>query len=225
MRIYLRSIVWQLQKKRPEGPEAAFHRDICIDIDQDALEGVETWNSGAPFGVLKTHQLDAFDRGRSVYVFRRPEDSLCSLYHFRFGLRQERPDCAIDEFCLRHVADWKGHIEKAIEARAGDRIHFASYETMHDRPGPLLRSVSHFLNLEPAEGIVEQAIGESQFERYTKRRPPEVDPNSQFFRKGIVGSSRDELEATTLENIERATRDLYTRALACEREDIERDPR
>src|SRR5919199_2862161 len=64
------------------------------------------------------------------------------------------------------------------------------YEDLLRDPPNTLRRIFELLHARRGDAVVERCIRASQFERASKRRQGEEDPNS-FFRKGVAGDWRD----------------------------------
>jgi hypothetical protein len=165
----------------------------------------------SPFTLLKTHwQWDLF-KARSVFVFRNPEDSLCSYFHYhrRYDHLRGKTTQGLDAFCREFVDEWC-HTQSYINGKRinSNEIHFTSYESLHSNPIESLGRILRFLHMEPARFQVELAIENHQFEKQQKTEKA-VPNNEPFYRKGKVDSAREELSQDTLAFIKNKAESSY----------------
>jgi Sulfotransferase domain len=179
----------------------------------DVWEGLSMRKGmGAPYNILKTHWVWDRYRKPSAYIFRRPEDSLCSYFHFhlRFDHMRAKTVQGIDAFCREFVSEWCEHTQSFISAKRGNplAIHFTSYETLHEEPVYGLGGILRFLGIEAARSEIEKAVDNHAFE---KQKQIEVVPiNAEgFFRKGKTDSAKEELQPETLRFIRDRADALY----------------
>lgn len=186
-------------------PDMHQHGDVWVGLNM--REGM-----GAPYNILKTHWVwDRFKKP-SAYIFRRPEDSLCSYFHFHLRFEPMRPKTVqgIDAFCREFVTEWREHTESFIRGKRENPglVHFTSYESLHANPVDGLGGILRFLGIEAARSEIAKAVDNHAFE---KQKQIEVVPQNAegFFRKGKTDSAKDELRPDTLRYIRDRADDLY----------------
>jgi hypothetical protein len=170
-------------------------------------EGIES-----PFTLLKTHWRWDQTQARSAFIFRRPEDSLCSYFHYHRRYDHLRPKTiqGIDAFCREFVDEWCQHTHSYIQGRRTKpgNIHFTSYESLHADPVAALGRILRFLHMEPARAQIALAVENHRFDKQqvTEKNVPN---NERFFRKGKVASAQEELAPETLAFIRQKADSLY----------------
>ena len=167
-----------------------------------------------PFRLVKTH--NEFDPRvlKVIYLFRDPADTLCSRHYQKLRYRKKVED--IDTFCLHHLPGWCAHLRSYVLGE-GIPIWFVSYERLHEDAVNVLLGVSRFLGLKIDEEMAQIAVDNNTFE---KRRASEEKWEAtsrksypvKFFRKGKVGSAKEELRPETLERIFAGGIDIYLEA-------------
>ncbi len=189
--------------------------EVVPDMHQhgDVWEGLKMREGmGTPYNILKTHWVWDRYRQPSAYIFRKPEDSLCSYFHFHLRFEAMRPKTlqGIDAFCREFVKEWCEHTESFIRAYRQDalKVHLTSYENLHRDPVQSLTGILGFLGVESARFEIEKAIDNHSFEK--QKRIEVVPQNAEgFFRKGKTDSAREELRPETLAFIREKTDALY----------------
>lgn len=209
MRLLLSDLILQIQ---------GFSTDTGGNIIPDVYRvDIEEWNQDSrinqlPFRIIKTHELYQEEYRKVIYIFRKPADSLSSLYHYAIGrFTSEEP--GINEFCRSHVDKYSHHIQNYIDAkeRKPDEIIFISYENLQQIPMQVLQKVSNFLNIQVTNEMCKKALDNQSFENVkslSKLEEPsrlgfdEKGGYRNFFRQGKVNSAKDELSPETVELIE-----------------------
>lgn len=175
----------------------------------------------AEFGIrrrmLKSHHLERIGRHRLLYLFRQPADALVSYYHFYRMQKTIRHQAAegIDAYCEHMLEGWCAHIELALAYRekAPAETLFISYESLvADGQKALARAVK-FLGIEAGTERILEALERNAFSRLReKEAETRVDAEEYFFRKGKVGSAKEELSSATLARINERGGPVYERA-------------
>jgi len=175
-----------------------------------------------PFRVVKSHE--SYDRRtlRTIYLFRQAEDALCSFFHFHRRFRdvwyQNGATMTLDKFCLDHMDSWCENITSFILGKEenADRIFVLSYESLHTRPVDALLAIMRYLGLKADPDMARHAVENHQFEkRQALERSRDKRP-VPFYRKGKIGSAKEELQGDTLTLIREKTKPMYDRALSFE---------
>jgi len=143
-------------------------------------------------------------RGRTIYIFRQPEDSLVSFYHFRLlqqpSLGQNRD---VNLFCRSELATWTTSVSSHLKGwDRGANILFISYERLLTETVTTLALMLRFLEIEHGAASVERAVSNMEF---GKLRSLEEDSRKNareyFFRQGRQGGGAKELDDDTLQFI------------------------
>ena len=221
MRLLLSDLILQFQ---------GFSTDTGGNIIPDVYRvDIEEWNRDSrinqlPFRIIKTHEPYQDCYNQVIYVFRKPAESLCSLYHYVIS-RFTDEDPGINEFCSSYVDKYCLHIQNYIDAkeRKPDEIIFISYENLQQIPIQVLQKVSNFLNLQVTNEMCQKALDNQSFDNVqslSKLEKPsrlgfsEEGGYKNFFRKGKISSAKDELSVETINFIESKSLVLYQQAKA-----------
>lgn len=174
-----------------------------------------------PFRIIKTHEpFDLISDYRIIYLFRHPADCLCSYYHYQLRSPKFRENnSGIDEFCLNLINQWCGHINSYLEAAKtdSDRLLFVSYESLNNNPIEFLKNACNFMDLDITESQAKIAVTNQQF-RQLKSLSQRGDSQTlgfaenggyqNFFRRGEINSSAQELSGNTRETINHKSQNL-----------------
>ena len=179
--------------------------DLISEIDPKVLE--------LPFRLIKTHERYDGIRGyKAIHIFRNPADSLTSEFQLK---KRKNPEYLADfysdpdVFCRFHVSVWSTYMKTYIEAKEKnpERLMFVSYETLHEKPVEAVKKMTEFMGLDATMQMCANAV-----EHHRIEKKQELAGNSQFFRKGKVGSAREELPGETVDYIESKGMGMYDRA-------------
>lgn len=186
--------------------------------------------------VHKSHNIADVPHIPQVYICRKAADCLVSYYHYH-GRFSELPgytyikDMTLEDFCLAKIPAWVDHVQAALDAHAqGGRMLFVTYEELHARTAETVRRMLRFFDRPVDDAFVAQAVANCSFSRLreaetVKRKAKmeeegepvvEIEENNMFYRKGKVGSAREELSPAVLTHIEEVTAPLYKRIRALE---------
>lgn len=164
----------------------------------------------APYNRISTSITRIFWRPRAIYLFRNPADSLSSYYHLqRLEGKISGEVVSRDSFCEKNMWEWCNNVKSYIivKAKHPEKILFISYESMQNRPLVVLPKVMNFIGITVDEAMCAKAVENQSFEKKKK-----LAGNSEFYRKGKVGSSEEELSQKTLDLIEEKAMSVYNQA-------------
>ncbi len=181
---------------------------VIPDIYQTKLEDGAADNP-LPFRLIKSHARFNPEVKKTIYVFRRPVDTLSSYYHYRIDFENMDAAGDVDGFCKSNLGDWYKHVDSYVAASDThmDDILFVSYEWLHrDTAGALLEMVG-FLGLPADMGMCIKAVENQKFQNHRRQ-------SKRFYRKGVVGDGKKELAAETVRYIEKRSDPLYAAAAA-----------
>lgn len=159
--------------------------------------------------------------GGVVYLVRDPRDVAPSLAHHCGTSIDEaitemaNPDSvfsASTDLALRQMPQrllsWSGHVESWLDT-SGARVLLLRYEDMVTDMSKALARVTEFAGIEADAAAIDRAVEAVSFSTLRaleeregfSERPPNIQ---RFFRRGIVGSWRDELTTAQSESIVRS---------------------
>jgi hypothetical protein len=174
-----------------------------------------------PFRLVKTHQKYSEIPQKTILLFRYPADALCSYYYFhrRYEHLKKYVEAGIDKFCLENTGEWCKHMASYIVAKHKftDKILFVSYELLHYQAEKMLKGIADFLNIGVNKQMLQKAIKHHTFQKHHQQEKVtgEIGTkyNEHFFRKGLVGSHKEELKQETINYISAKTTFLYKQAI------------
>ncbi|MBW7886442.1 MAG: sulfotransferase domain-containing protein [Caldilineaceae bacterium] len=154
----------------------------------------------------------------AIYLLRNPLDVAVSFAHHsattveRMVERMGDPAFAFVENphklhnqLRQHLLTWSGHVTSWVD-EPGLRIHIVRYEDLKADTIAQFTAVLRFCGLPVEPGRVAKAVEFSRFERVKAQEEAhgfgeKMPKASSFFRKGVVGSWREELAADQVERI------------------------
>jgi len=185
----------------------------------------EGYSSQFPAIVIKTHlpcaryaEVPFFSpvwMSKALYIYRDPRDVLPSFAH-HMGMEI---DDAADKMNHPHstlgqspkvpipISTWSSHVESWL-GYSKVPVLGISYEDMHSDTSGSLRKALEFFDVKNIdEASIQRAVEESTFDKLSARERGEgfveqSKNNDHFFRRGIVGSHRDEVSDEIREKIE-----------------------
>jgi len=198
------------------------HHDFIVpDIYKHDLRKIDP-RIKLPFRTLKTHERYDRRTRRTIYLFRQPEDTLCSYYYFHRRFEEDWYQngalIKLDEFCIAHADTWRENVESYIAGKEAqsDRILMVSYETLHRRPEDILAAIAKYLGLAADKDMISRAVENHRFE---KHHPPESSREKipeRSYSKGKIGAAKEQLRSETLAFIREKTKAVYDKALRFE---------
>lgn len=154
----------------------------------------------------------------AVYIVRNPLD-VAPSYAFHCGVSiDETITTMTDESHTmarlgrrgqrqvpQHIGSWSGHVASWLDAPELS-LHVVRYEDLSLRPRAEFGAVADFLGLDVAEDSLDRALACSDFAELRRQEDEsgfvEGSPKaSRFFRKGRVGSWREELTPAQVDRI------------------------
>jgi aryl sulfotransferase len=161
-----------------------------------------------------------------VYIIRNPLDLAGSCAH-HWGTS---PEAAVERMCggpagpLPGLADllrqqlgsWSDHVRSWVDD-CGAPVHVVRYEDLSADPGPVFGGVVKSCGLDYDEARIEQAVAFSAFAELRRQEASvgfrERSPAAPggFFRRGEVGSWREELPSCLAERLTAAHRETMER--------------
>lgn len=157
---------------------------------------------------FKSHHLPKPNYRRVVYLLRDGRDVMVSYWHYLSALKHERIDF------LKMVRDgetlfpskWHEHVDAWLANSYGAQLITVRYEDLKRDPVRELQRLCDFVGLERDSLMLEHIAEQASFQslrrkvdegRYFQENP--VWPSDQpFFRRGTVGSYKDEMPPDVL---------------------------
>lgn len=183
------------------------------------LTGVEAVHAQSKPRLYKHHIAYDFvqknDKSKVVYVYRHPEDTVVSFYHFLRGLHPDIPldfDQFFDGFLSGKIGygSYFRHVLSFYKHREDENLLMVSYEKLHShRREEILRIAKflgeeHYQSLSEDEQLFEKIVERTSFDYMKKNltsppggvpegsgeKPVEDKHTPLFFRKGVVGDGK-----------------------------------
>ncbi len=153
---------------------------------------------------------------KHLYLYRAPEDSLISLFHYYDRHRYFKSQSAggADAFCQARLGAWENNLASYLRAaEKGVPIFFVKYETLLAEPVAALGEILRWLDIEHDHSMVLRAVLNMHF---SKLRALEIREQSSeerlSFRRGTSGGGHAELQPATVQVIHKKTSALLARA-------------
>jgi Sulfotransferase domain len=151
--------------------------------------------------VFRSHSLPRPDFRRVIHIVRDPRDVFVSLLHFRRALRGIIVDPAVQLEDQRFSGTaWRNHLESWLSNPYGAEVLLVKYEDLRRDTKAECRRILEFVGVARTEDEIETVVSQSTFQRlrekeekYGKSNPPRWPRDKTFYRRGQVGSHKDEL--------------------------------
>jgi len=185
-----------------------------------------------PATIIKSHLFNATIIGmplwsplwapKVVYISRDPRDILPS-YADHLGETHEEivklmtdPSARIGTYIPALTSTWSNHVKSWHDAKNVEVCHI-SYEQMHEDTAGVLSKVLDFYDIENDPIIVDMAVEASSFRVMQEREARQggfcerTEHQKRFFRRGIVGSHKIDVEEFHTMQIEHDHEDMMRR--------------
>lgn len=154
--------------------------------------------------------LRLYEQPRFLHVVRDGRDAAVSGYaHLeRTGKLNGQTAASYARFFADH--HWVKMIKLARQAgRAlGPRFLEIRYEDLHAEPESTIRTILEWLDVDAGDEAVDSCRRAGTFKRLSGGRDRGEEDRSSFFRRGVVGSWRDEMPPDAVAEFERSAGDL-----------------
>lgn len=132
-----------------------------------------------------------FPKAKFISIARDPRDVLTSAWHFFKKPVPGEDEIAVKlDFIRGALPSLNDGARKMVEfhkSNPEDHI-FVTYDGLRTQPGPFLAQLFRFIGVSDAADTVAQCVRTTDFALQTGGRPPGVEENGVFHRKGEVGS-------------------------------------
>ena len=181
------------------------HQDLIFpDIHSNIIDGAN-FNFTGDSLLIKTHleeislskQIYNYKDTKNIILYRNPQDSLVSFYHFKLKYRQIESNYDINKFCVENIEFWNKFYESYLNQ---NKHKFISYENLVKKPIKTIASIAGYMNINHSPEIIEKALNNMSFNKLRKLEFKKTNDN-KFFRKGQINSATIDLKDETLSNI------------------------
>ncbi|GFR19058.1 hypothetical protein TNCT_125691 [Trichonephila clavata] len=220
---WLQYIVMQILSKGEDFPsfndalmKAAPFMEMTGKGPIDEMQGLRIYKHHYRFNMIKRN-----DKAKYLYIYRHPEDTLVSFYHFFQNIREEKFDFDpfFEEFLTNDVeyGRYFEHVLSFLAHKNDENLLLISYERLHaNRKEGYLRIAKflgeeYYQSLVNDESLLNRIIENTSFD-HMKKNLPFVHPHPKepskdtvktvdFFRKGGVGDGKNKLSPDQIKRI------------------------
>jgi hypothetical protein len=148
-----------------------------------------------------------------IYLYRDPADALISYYYYnlRYPQYSNVAEKGPDLFCTEEITSWIDHVEQAVSCLGEERrICFIKYEDLHAATAEVLQGIWNWLNVNVSSGSCIAAATHMEFASLQdlERRTSTNESPHRFFRRGLIGGAKKELNANTTDFLRTKSEDL-----------------
>ncbi|HZV33781.1 MAG TPA: sulfotransferase domain-containing protein [Verrucomicrobiae bacterium] len=157
---------------------------------------------------FKSHDRPRAEFRRVVYLLRDGRDVMVSFKHYVEavgGIPLDFLQFVTQEESL-FPCKWHRHVEEWVRNPFGAEMLIIKYEDLLDQPVLEMERFCDFVKVPRDRGHITAMVEASRFDRLRKKedrfgshRPVEWPSDKHFFRRGIVGSHKDEMPPNVLE--------------------------
>ncbi|KAL7640195.1 UNVERIFIED_CONTAM: hypothetical protein RMT77_009609 [Armadillidium vulgare] len=205
-------------KFNPEGDLVKRFKKLCPGKDYN--EGLLIHTAAAlPDPRLLKGQMplsfwppNILDKAKVIYLARDPRDVVVSCYHFFQTSELTKATSTLDEYVDDFMdsivisAYWE-HVRLAWEKRNNSNLLFLFYEDLKENPNEQIKKIDQFIGTNRSQNQIENVANYTSFnsmKNKSKDNPPvsfdkifyddsKKDKENNFFRKGKVGSWKEDL--------------------------------
>jgi Sulfotransferase domain len=156
---------------------------------------------------FKSHSLPRPDYHRVVYLLRDGRDTMVSCFHYLEALRRAKLDFLdlVTAGAPEIPCKWHQHVNAWHQNPHDARMLVIKYEDLVSEPVEQLERFCKFINLDRGRGHLKDVAEAAQFRNLRAKEArlgmgyPDIWPADKFFfRRGVVGSYRDEMPLAVL---------------------------
>ncbi|XP_071037572.1 sulfotransferase 1B1 isoform X2 [Parasteatoda tepidariorum] len=174
-----------------------------------------------PYGKIKKNP-----NAKYIYIYRKPEDTFVSYYHFlRYNSEELDFDQYFEDFLSGEISYglYFDHVLSFLKHKEDSNMLLISYESLKENTREEIKKISKFLgeeyykNITENEEILDKIILHTSFDYMKRRLVDEAKKDapssnnesardaSHFFRKGVVGEGKKSLKADQLQRLRKLT--------------------
>ncbi|GFY45812.1 hypothetical protein TNIN_161251 [Trichonephila inaurata madagascariensis] len=180
----------------------------------DKMEKPRMYKHHCPYNMIQKN-----DKAKYLYVYRRPEDTIISYYHFLINLNRNPPelDAFFEKFLSGEIGygSYFDHVLSFYTHKNDENVLLVCYEKLlHNRRDEILRIAKflgeeYYRNLAEDESLLEAVLERTSFDYMKKNlsltnsnaRKEEEKKTINFFRKGVVGDGKKSLSSDQLKRL------------------------
>ena len=156
---------------------------------------------------FKSHCLPRPDYRRVVYLLRDGRDAMVSYFHFLETMRHRKLDFLelVTTGVTKIPCKWHQHVESWLGNPHGAEMIVIKYEDLLSEPVEQLERFCRFIKLDRKRAQLEAVADAARFRNLRAKEArlgmgwPEIWPSDKhFFRRGVVGSYKDEMPVNVL---------------------------
>lgn len=152
---------------------------------------------------FKSHHLPRPDYRRVIYLLRDGRDVMVAYRYYLECLQAVTVRCYADLQRLSVFGPWHKHVAAWLQNPFGAQLLVVKYEDLVAQPTEQLRRICEFTGIAATDETIQAAVTSCAFEKLREKEAVsglfrDWPVGKPFFRRGIVGSHRDELDETFL---------------------------
>jgi hypothetical protein len=213
MRTWISDVLLQLNGYQTTSVLPITVKEIVPDIHQDDINSFNKGIANKSCRFIKSHwQYDKYAK-KTIYIFRKPGDALCSYYQMVKDNNDGRVEFSCDQFCIENAPVWLQHTQSYISAiNTNANVLFVSYEAMNFVPLQVLRRVFDFVCLKPTDDMLKKTVANHCFELKQANEAANSSKNYKgtFYRKGKINSSLEEIGVEAYLRLNSVTYQTYS---------------
>ncbi len=168
---------------------------------------------------FKSHFLPQPSYRRVVYLVRDGRDAMVSYFHYLEGTQKRKLDFLkmVTSGAELFPGKWHQHVEAWMANPHGAEMMIVKYEDLIQEPLAQLEKFCQFAHLERDQAFLKHVIESSDFNSLRKKETemgmgrPDWPAGKFFFRRGKVGSYRDEMPEAVQHAFVKEAGDALTR--------------
>jgi hypothetical protein len=154
---------------------------------------------------FKSHHLPRPEYQRVLYILRDGRDVMVSYFHYQAALDKKAPDfLAMAGGGAQPWGHWHEHVEAWLANPFGADLLVLRYERLQTAPLKELARICEFAGLQRDDRTLARVVQSSSFEKLRSKEArqglanPAWPRDKFFFRRGQIGSYRDEMPSEVL---------------------------
>ncbi|GFT23522.1 hypothetical protein NPIL_431561 [Nephila pilipes] len=189
----------------------------------EEMQGLRIYKHHYPFDMIKKNK-----NAKYLYIYRNPEDTLVSYYHFMQNLRHEKID--FDQFFEESLSSeieygrYFEHVLSFLAHKNDENLLLISYEKLYTNRKEEYLRIAKFLgeeyyqNLAEDEALMKLIMENTSFD-HMKKNLPFVHPQSKesseepvktvdFFRKGVIGDGKNKMSPDQIKRLKEVENEI-----------------
>jgi hypothetical protein len=165
------------------------------------------------FAVFKSHHLPMPEYKKVIHLIRDGRDAMVSYYAMNkaSGINYSLAEMVIEGKGI--MSKWNEHTQQWLNNPYGADILVVRYEDLLINPSDVLLKICSFIGIERDIDLIKRAISGNTFAKmqekentFGKFNSNYTDKNYKFFRKGKIGSYKDEMPKNLIHYFEKESK-------------------